>query len=175
MWNPYANVHCASHLSNHHFTSRKEAPSMNKFNYSSIYAPYFKQFVAMKQGLGYVSLRTEWVFFEFDEFFIDNNVTTVGITRQQVEQWRATRINDAPSTICAKYSILSQFCKYMCKVGYDCYIPRIPVNTGSNSFTPHIFSNREIADIFQACDNISEKARMAKNVLPQYLMPWKRC
>jgi integrase len=127
---------------------------MNKFNYSSIYAPYFKQFVAMKQGLGYVSLRTEWVFLEFDKFFIDNNVTTVGITRQQVEQWRATRINDAPSTICTKYSILSQFCKYMCKVGYDCYIPRIPVNTGSNSFTPHIFSNREMADIFQTCDNM---------------------
>ncbi len=127
---------------------------MNKFNYVSIYAPYFKQFVAMKQGLGYVSLRTEWVFLEFDKFFIDNHITTFGITRQQVEEWRATRINDAPSTICTKYSILSQFCKYMCKVGYDCYIPRIPYNPTGNSFTPHIFTNREMADIFQACDNM---------------------
>jgi integrase len=127
---------------------------MNKFNYVSIYAPYFKQFVANKKGLGYVSLRTEWVFLEFDKFFIDSNITTLGITRQQIDQWRATRINDAPATICTKYSILSQFCKYMCKVGYDCYIPRIPVNPASNSFTPHIFSTREIADIFKASDNM---------------------
>ncbi len=42
----------------------------------------------------------------------------------------------------------------MCKVGYDCYIPRIPANPTRNSFTPHIFTNREMADIFQACDNM---------------------
>jgi len=127
---------------------------MNEFNYSSIYAPYFKQFIVMKKGLGYVSLRTEWVFLEFDKFFITNNITTIGITRQQVEQWRATRINDALSTICTKYIILSQFCKYMCKVGYDCYIPRSPVYPPRNSYKPHIYSNREIADIFHTCDNM---------------------
>jgi integrase len=127
---------------------------MNKFNYGSIYAPYFKQFVDIKKGLCYVSLRTEWVFLEFDNFFIAYKSTSIGITRQQVEQWRATRINDAPSTIYMKYSILSQFCKYMCKIGYDSYIPRMPVNPARNSFTPHIFSNREMADIFQACDNM---------------------
>jgi integrase len=134
--------------------SRKEDHSMNKFNYGSIYAPYFKQFIDNKKGLGYVSLRTEWVFLEFDKFFIDNKITTIGITRQQVEQWRATRINDAPSTIYTKYSILSQFCKFMCKVGYQCYIPRMPVNPPGNSFTPHIFSNLEMADIFRACDDM---------------------
>jgi len=127
---------------------------MNKFIYGSIYAPYFKQFVALKKGLGYVPLRTEWIFLEFDKFFIDNNISTLGITSQQVEQWRATRINDAPSTIYTKYSILSQFCKYMCQVGYDSYIPRMPVNIPKNSFTPHIFSNQEMADIFHSCDNM---------------------
>jgi len=127
---------------------------MNKFNYGSIYARYFKQFIVIKKELGYVSLRAEWVFLEFDKFFIDNNITTIGITRQQVEQWRATRINDAPSTIYTKYSIMAQFCRYMCKVGYDCYIPRLPVNPPQNSFTPHIFSNREMTDVFRACDNM---------------------
>jgi integrase len=134
--------------------SRKEVHSMNKFNYRSIYAPYFKQFIATKKALGYISLRTEWVFLEFDNFFAENNTTTLGVTRKQVEQWRATRINDAPSTIYTKYSILSQFCKYMCRHGYDCYIPRMPVNLSRDSFTPHIFSGREIADIFRACDNM---------------------
>jgi integrase len=138
---------------------------MNEFNYDSIYAPYFKQFIVMKKGLGYVSLRIEWVFLEFDNFFIANNITTIGITRQQVEQWRATRINDALSTICIKYSILSQFCRYMCKVGYDCYIPRSPVNPPKNSFKPHIYSNREMADIFQACDHMRLYGRNMSSIL----------
>ena len=75
-----------------------------KFNYHSIYAPYFKQFIAMKQSLGYVSLRTEWIFLELDKFFLGRNVTVLGITREQIDQWRATRINDAPATIYTKYS-----------------------------------------------------------------------
>ena len=127
---------------------------MNKFNYESIYAPYFKQFVGLKKKLGYEPLQTEWIFLEFDKFFIANNITTIGITSKQIELWRTTRNNDAQSTIYTKYTILSQFCRYMCQVGYDCYIPRLPLNPSKNSFTPYIFSKREIADIFQACDNM---------------------
>jgi len=112
---------------------------MNKFNYESIYAPYFKQFVTIKKQLGYISFQTEWVFLEFDKFFIHNNITTIGINREQVEQWRATRINDAASTIYLKYSILIQFCKFMCKTGYDCYIPR-QVKPVKNNYIPYIFS-----------------------------------
>jgi len=127
---------------------------MSNFNYSSIYGSYFKQFIARKKDLGYLSLKTEWFFLELDRFFLDNKVTTIGITKQQIDEWRATRLNDSPSTIYAKYSILSQFCKYLCTVGYDCYIPRMPVNPLKHSFVPYIFSNQEIAKIFLACDGL---------------------
>ena len=125
-----------------------------KFNYNSIYAPYFKQFIAMKQAFGFTLLRTEWVFFEFYKFFLDANITQLGITKEQIDQWRATRINDSSSTIYTKYSILSQFCKFMCKIGYDSYIPRMPVNNSQNSFTPYIFSQQQMATIFNICENL---------------------
>lgn len=127
---------------------------MNKFNYQSIYAPFLKQFIAIKKGMGFVSLRTEWIFLELDNFFLCKKVKVIGITKQQIDEWRATRINDAQVTIYTKYSILSQFCKYMCKAGYDCYIPRLPVSPPKDSFTPHIFTNKEIAEIFHACDHL---------------------
>lgn len=127
---------------------------MNKFNYQSIYAPFFKQFIAIKKGMGLVSLRTEWIFLELDNFFLGKEIKIIGITKQQIGEWRATRINDAQATIYTKYSVLSQFCKYMCKAGYDCYIPRLPVTPPKDSFTPHIFSHKEIAEIFQACDHL---------------------
>jgi integrase len=125
-----------------------------KFNYHSIYAPYFKQFIAIKQSLGYVTLRAEWIFLEFDKFFIENDVKIIGITREQIEQWRSTRINDAPSTIYTKYSILSQFCRFMCKVGYNSYIPRMPVCPNKDRFVPYIFSSQEMTTIFLECDKL---------------------
>lgn len=131
--------------------NRKEGFFMNKLNYQSIYAPYFKQFIAIKNGLGYTSLRAQWVFLELDSFFLDKDVREIGITQQQIEQWRATRINDAQCTIYDKYSILTQFCKYMCRIGYDCYIPRLPRKI--SGFTPYIFTNKQMMDIFQACDH----------------------
>ncbi|MBU0487972.1 MAG: tyrosine-type recombinase/integrase [Bacteroidetes bacterium] len=123
----------------------------------------------MKQSLGYVSLRTEWVFLEFDKFFLGKNITVLGITKEQVDQWRATRINDASATIYTKYSILSQFCRYMCKNGYDSFIPRMPVNTAKNSFTPYIFSNSEMAAIFSSCDNLRLYDRHMTTI--QFIIP----
>ena len=141
----------------------------DKFNYHSIYAPYFKQFIAMKQALGYVSLRTEWVFLEFDKFFLDRNETILGITREQVDEWRAARINDAPRTIYTKYSILSQFCRFMCKVGYDSFIPRLPVNPAQTNFTPYIFSHHQIASIFCSCDKLRLYDRHMSTI--QFIIP----
>lgn len=146
--------------------NKKEGFFMNSLNYQSIYAPYFKQFIAAKNGLGYTSLRAQWVFLELDNFFC-KNVNDIGITKQQIEQWRATRINDAPTTIYDKYSILAQFCKYMCSIGYDCYIPRLPRKI--SGFTPHIFTNKQIMDIFQACDHFELYDRHLNTTL--FIMP----
>jgi len=126
---------------------------MNKFNYESIYAPYFKQFVDIKKHLGYISLQTEWFFLEFDKFFVTNNITSIGITKEQVELWQSTRFNDADTTIYLKYCLLMQFCKFMCKMGYNCYIPR-QVRHSRNRFIPYIFSKREMENIFYACDSM---------------------
>jgi integrase len=141
----------------------------DKFNYRSIYAPYFKQFIEMKQSLGYVPLRTAWIFLELDRFFLDRNVMALGITREQVDQWRATRINDAPSTLYTKYSVLSQFSRFMCRVGYNSYIPRMPVNPAKNSFIPYIFSNKEMKAIFHACDNLRLYDRHMSTI--QFIIP----
>ena len=141
----------------------------DKFKYQSIYAPYFKQFIAMKQSLGYVPLRTEWIFLEFDNFFLDRNVTELGITKEQVDKWRTTRINDAPSTIYTKFSALSQFSKFLCKVGYKSHIPRMPVNPAKNSFIPYIFTNREMQTIFRVCDNLRLYDRHMSTI--QFIIP----
>ena len=147
--------------------NRKEVFFMNKLNYQSIYAPYFKQFIAIKNGLGYAVIRAQWILFELDSFFVDNNIRELGITQQQVEQWRATRINDGQCTIYDKYCTLAQFCKYMCRIGYDCYIPRLPRKI--SGFTPYIFTNEQMMGIFHACDHYELYDRHLNTTL--FIMP----
>lgn len=125
-----------------------------KFDYHSIYAPYFDKFIAMKQSLGCISLQTGWIFLEFDNFFQGTNVTTLCITREMIDQWRVTRINDGSATLYLKYSIWSQFSRFMCKFGFDCHIPKMPAYLSKNSFTPYIFSNQQMSTIFCSCDNL---------------------
>ena len=125
----------------------------NKFIYRSIYEPFFNEFIAKKEALGLFTLRIKWILLEFDKFFISINAKNLGITKEQVEQWRATRINDAPNTIYTKYGILSQFSRFMCKIGYSSYIPRMPACPPKHSFIPQIFSHKELETIFRACDN----------------------
>jgi integrase len=127
---------------------------MNNFNYQSKYAPFFHDFIAIKKGLGFGSKRTEWILLEFDNFFLKKSRKGIGITKEQIDEWRSTRINDAPSTIYSKYSILSQFCKYMCRIGYNCYVPRLSALSTRNNFTPHIFSKKDILAIFKASDQL---------------------
>src|SRR5680860_1145024 len=124
------------------------------FNYGSIFAPYFRDFVKMKQDLGHQALRTKWILLEFDRFFTDIGAEDLYITGELIEQWRGTRINDGQRTIYTKYSVWSQFSKYMCNLGRECYIPRLPKAVARNSFTPYIFSHKEIGDIFRACDSL---------------------
>ena len=139
------------------------------FNYNSIYAPYFQSFIKMKQDTGYDVLRTKWIFLEFDIFFADIGATEIYITRNLIGQWRKTRINDGQRTIYAKYSIWSQFCKYMCNVGYECYIPRLPKALDKNNFTPYIFSHKQMQGIFVECDSLRLYDKHMSTIL--FVMP----
>src|SRR5690554_3922512 len=83
--------------------ARKEVCFMSEqFNYSSIYAPYFQAFIKIKQDVGYDVLRTKWIFLEFDRFFASIKATEIYITRDLIELWRNTRINDGQHTLYTK-------------------------------------------------------------------------
>ena len=123
-----------------------------RFEYNSIFAPHIRDFIKMRQGYGHLCLRLQWILLEFDRFFVEMGTTDLYITGDLIDKWRSTRVNDSESTLYAKYSAWSQFTRYMCNIGQDCHIPRIPKNHGKNNFTPYIFSHKEIGAIFRECD-----------------------
>lgn len=125
-----------------------------RFEYRSVFAPHFDSFLKMKDTMGYGLNKFRYIFLELDQFFWETNVTDVYITSTQIATWGKTRVNDKARTLYDKYSVLSQFCRYMCHLGHECYIPRLPKQKELD-FIPYIFTHRQMDMIFLECDRMT--------------------
>lgn len=125
-----------------------------EFKYESVFAPYFDSFLKMKDAVGYGLYKYGCIFLELDRFFLKTEATVTYIGSGQIAAWRATRVNDKTRTLYEKYSVLSQFCKYMCHLGHECYIPRLPKQHAWN-FIPYIYTHQEMERIFRECDKLA--------------------
>lgn len=134
--------------------NRKEGCFMNKqIAFKSIFAPYFNSFMNMKETMGYGLIKFQTVLMELDRFFVDTGTIDAHITGQQIAAWSKTRVNDKERTLYDKYSVFSQFCRYMCHIGVECYIPRLPKQK-DRDFIPYVFTHQQMEDIFRKCDNL---------------------
>lgn len=137
------------------FICRKEGVSMNKlFDYKGVFAPYMDGYVKMKESCGFKILNTKWFFKEFDEFTIKIGLTKADLTRELINDWAQTKINDCNRTLCGKYSHLAQLALYMNEHGVKAYITPIPKCTNSRGFIPFIFSESQMLSLFKESDKL---------------------
>jgi len=125
---------------------------MSEYVFKSVFAPYIHNFLTVKDTMGFGLKKFKGVFKEFDLFFIAETVEAPCITRSLIAKWKATRVNDSNRTLYDKYSIISQFSKYMSHIGYPCYAPCLPRRNFGN-YVPCVFTHDQISDIFHACDS----------------------
>lgn len=137
-----------------------------RFEYQSVLAPYIRDFIHLKESSGCNYLRGKWILNEFDQFFLQKNITEPSLTREIVLDWHKTRINDSPATIYSKYSILNQLARYMSRQGCNCFIPRLPESKSSKcNFTPYIFTHDQIDQLLQLSDELRMYDRHMSNAL----------
>ena len=108
------------------------------FVYTSIFAPYFHQYLREKESFGQKAEQIKWTLREFDRFFLQTGQKTLYISSDMVRSWAETRTNDSCSTLYHKYSVLADFCRYMCLLGHECFIPRLPRKKRNDNFK-HLF------------------------------------
>jgi site-specific recombinase XerD len=138
---------------------------MNKiFEYKSIFAPFMYDFIYEKELQGYKATQLKWMLLEFDKFFTQTSKKELFITSQDIKNWTATRTYDKPNTLYQKYCAMADFCRYMCLMGYECYIPRRPRKRYAN-YTPTIFTHEQMRAIFNVCDNLIMKEHHAQSIM----------
>lgn len=142
-----------SHVSLLHFM----ITYMNKRFNHGIYADLIKQYIAYKRSLGFKMEDMEERLSRFDHLTITRKETTIGISKELFDVWSMPLPQESNTNRYSRICILRQFSGYLQLIGYDSYIPRLPKY--NSTFVPYIFTQAELASIFQACDKLYLKRR----------------
>ncbi len=122
-----------------------------RFNYGSVLAGHMNRFLETKVAAGCDAMNTKWILKEFDDYAMGIGLEEPRITRELVEGWRETRVNDSARTLRAKYSVWNQLARCMNRCGAQCHVPQMPRRPKSD-FAPYIFTQEEVCAIFSEMD-----------------------
>ncbi len=154
---PYRNV----------FIIRKGVFTMPDPNcFMSIFAPFMRDYLSEKEMQGFSLKRYKSVLSDFDRFLVRISKNTLHLTVEDIAQWTATHINDRKTTLYARQCTVSNFCSFMSRLGYECYVlKRNQTQANQNYRPPTVFTHKQMHDIFAVCDKLKIKKREAKITL----------
>jgi len=138
--------------------------------YQGIYAKLLGQYVDFKRSLGYQFKSAESTYYLFDQFTLQNGETEIGITKKLADLWAIQRPNESDNTRYKRVMYLIQFSAFLNDSGYKSYIPKLP-KAYKSTFTPYVFSRKEMESIFNASDQLelSNSMDSAINSIPAML------
>jgi integrase/recombinase XerD len=136
---------------------------MNKNQAWGIYASYIRNFINMKRSLGFKYENQEHILLQFDRFTLEKGETKVGISKELADKWCERVSNESDGSRYFRCVCISQLSSYLCNLGIRSYIPRLP--PFQSTFTPYIYSKKEIASIFNAADSLITSGRWMNSII----------
>src|SRR5665648_856005 len=85
------------------------------------------------------------------------------ITKELAVKWAVKRANESDNTCYKRVMYLIHFACFLNDSGYKSYIPRLP-RAYKSTFTPYIFSHKEMETIFAASDQLEMNNSMYSTV-----------
>ena len=132
--------------------------------FRSAFAPYILEFLKMKGNLVVNSDVYRHTLQQWDEAMLENGFNELYVTREMVSAWENSLRNICDRTSYTKHTQLIQFLKYMCRLGIECFVPRIPKRP-SSMYTPYVFTHEEMSRIMEAIDKSEQKGFRPKSCL----------
>ena len=125
---------------------------MNNKCFIGIYADHIKQFIELKHSLGFKYNTEERILVRFDRLTVERCEKKIGITKELSEAWCMKRDNESYTNQYNRNVVLNQFSLYLSQVG----IPSrtFHIRKQKKTFIPHIYTQREMGEIFNACDGL---------------------
>jgi len=135
---------------------------MNNFYYS-IYGPLIEKFIDLKKKLGYKYSGGSFQLGRFDKFAAARDEAEIGIAKELAEEWGKKAPNESDSNRYIRIEIIRQFSLFLCQLGYNSYVARLP--RFNSSYTPYIFSQEQIKALFAACDTLRHSTCQSRSTI----------
>jgi integrase/recombinase XerD len=125
---------------------------MNKYIYYGPFKTYIKDFVELKQAIGYKYFAEEAHLKRFDTFTLDKYSLANELTKEIVMDWCIKKSYEKQENLCSRASIIRQFAMFIDNVGANAYI--IPKNhfRSGERYVPYIYTDDELKRFFRETD-----------------------
>lgn len=121
---------------------------MNTSDFRSCMAERLEGFVALRRLAGTDYQSQIRLLMYFDDFLVKLHFDKPHLTRKIVQRYLASLSHLHPRTRYNRFSVVSQFCRYLCRFEPFCYVPETigPVKS-ETSRIPYIFTKTQIWDL----------------------------
>lgn len=135
------------------------------YQYSGTLAALCENFIAEKRAVGCLYNTEAKKLSEFSRFTLAFEAPDNTLTEEIVRAWIARKPTDSDRNQYARFSLISQFARYMERMGHSAFVPR-PNEIGRvhKTFVPYIFTHEEIRAFFMAADAMTYSS---KSVAPR--------
>jgi integrase len=131
----------------------------------SVYAENILKFIDIKRKFGFKCSTWDSILGRFDNFAFKEKQLSAGLTKELVDKWSKRVINESEMTRYNRIRHLAEFSLFLCDLGIQSYIPKIPPCPKSSTFIPYIFSNKELEEIFKSADEMTCDGNYKKSIL----------
>lgn len=122
----------------------------------------------MKRALGFKYATGAVILGQIDRLAEQRVEISLGITKEFAAKWSEKLIEESDSSQYSRISVLAQFSSYLIDLGIQSYIPKL-LPYQQSTFIPYIYSQKEIDNIFRACDELRLSVLNMKSCL--FCMP----
>ena len=125
---------------------------------------HIENFIAFKRASGYKADHLVKILHRFINFAEKWEPGLTTVTKNVAERWENMSPEETPANQRSRKSAVQELSRYLISKGITSYLYPKQKNVKS-SFTPYIFSDKELSKFFTACDNTKTPNLVRKDVV----------
>ena len=125
---------------------------MKKIDYTGPFKKQIKDFIELKQSIGYKYNTEAENMLRFDRFTHDKYPDAEALTKDMVLSWCSKRSYEAQANQCSRASLIRQFGLYLDSIDIKAYILPKKYYPSERQYVPYIYSIEELTKFFTETD-----------------------
>ena len=126
-----------------------------KLYFRSVLSTYMRSYMRERIICGVKNLKRDYrMLHQFDDHLVRVNCSNPHITEDIWSDWFSSFPDATATTMHEKRSTAARFARYLCEIGIECVIPRVPQMPPSG-YIPHVFTHEEIRILFERSNTLS--------------------